>query len=244
MIHADKSISEPEAGNQDNPLDLTSEADENGNENETTAFRISPRQNARHSVSVTPAVSKENSPDEIEQANKSSPVASPSDLKNKRNAEAFSAEKSRQHSLTSSARFELVRKQRRQAREKIHEACGKARKVKERARKDAAAAQACLVDDDDDGDALLGSPEPYVLVERSEAPDEFVDFTTSLQVAAKVSSKSGGVFQVWHRKIGAVGQEEAVADEELEGRGHGVDGTCCLRLRRCRRVMDTIDFRG
>ena len=55
----------------------------------------------------------------------------------------------------------------------------------------AAAAQACLVDDDDDGDALLGSREPYVLVERSEAPDEFVDFTTSLQVAAKVSSKSG-----------------------------------------------------
>jgi hypothetical protein len=193
MIHADKSRSEPEAGNQDNPLDLTSEADENGNENETTAFRISPRQNARHSVSVTPAVSKENSPDDIEQANNSSSVASPSDLKNKRNAEAFSAKKSRQHSLTSSARFELVRKQRRQAREKIHAACGKARKVKEGARRDAAAAQACLDDDDDDddSDALLGSREPYVLAERSEAPDEFVDFTTSLQVAAKVSSKSG-----------------------------------------------------
>ena len=193
MIHADKSRSEPEAGNQDNPLDLTSEADENGNENETTAFRISPRQNARHSVSVTPAVSKENSPDDIKgHGDKSSPITtSLSDLNNKRNAEAFSAEKSRQHSLTSSARFELVRKQRRQAREKIHAACGKARKVKEGARRDAAAAQACLVDDDDDGDALLGSREPYVLVERSEAPDEFVDFTTSLQVAAKVSSKSG-----------------------------------------------------
>jgi hypothetical protein len=61
--------------------------------------------------------------------------------------------------------------------------------VKEGARRDAAAAQACFVDDGDD-DVLLGSRELYVLVERSEAPSEFFDFT-SPRVAAKVSSKSG-----------------------------------------------------
>jgi hypothetical protein len=192
MIHADKPRSEPEAGNRDNPFDFTAEDDDEEEEEEeetinphAAQFKISPRQNPRHSVSVTPAVSEDNDPDE-----KSTPITtSPSDLKNKRNAEAFSAEKSRQHQLSSSARFELVRKQRRQAREKIHAACGKARKVKEGARRDAAAAQACFVDDGDD-DVLLGSRELYVLVERSEAPSEFFDFT-SPRVAAKVSSKSG-----------------------------------------------------
>jgi hypothetical protein len=59
--------------------------------------------------------------------------------------------------------------------------------VKDRAHRDAAAAQACIVDDGDD--VLLGSREPYVLIERSEAPSEFFDLS-SLQVAARGSIKS------------------------------------------------------
>ena len=37
---------------------------------------------------------------------------------------------------------------------------------------------------------LPGSREPYVLVEKSEAPGDYVDFT-SLQVVAKGSTESG-----------------------------------------------------
>jgi hypothetical protein len=160
-----------------------------------TWFKISPSQNPRHSVSVTPAISEEDGSDGAEgvEDSPSSIATSPSDLQTKRNVEAFSAEKSRQRQLTSSARFELVRKQRRQVRGKIHTACAKARKVKEGARRDAAAAQACLVVDGGDGDVLLGSREPYVMVERSEAPSEHVDFTTSPRVAAKESRKPGGL---------------------------------------------------
>jgi hypothetical protein len=115
-----------------------------------------------------------------------SPTTSPEDLKAMRNAEAFSSEKSKQqHQLTPSARLE-----RRQNRERIHAVGQKAQKVKERARRDVAAAKACLVDDDDD-DALLGARELYVQVERSEAPGEFVDFTLgSLKGVAKESAKS------------------------------------------------------
>lgn len=179
-IHADKPRSEVSAGNNlDSPRDPTAEVEDDSEENTDahTWFKISPRQNPRHSISVTPAVSeRQNS---IERAvNKSSPSASPSDLKNKRSAEAYSAEKTRQHQLTPSVRFQLIRKQRRQDRGKIHTACAKARKVKEGARKNAAASQACLVDD---VAALPGSREPYVLVDRSEAPSEFVDFPTPLQ---------------------------------------------------------------
>jgi hypothetical protein len=141
-IHADKPRSELEAGNRDNPFDLTAQDDEEEEEGtadpHTARFKISQRQNPRHSISVTSAVSAENNdPDDIERvADKSPPItSSPSDLKNKRNAEAFSAEKSRQHQLTPSARFESVRKQCQRGRETIHAAGGKARKVKERAQR-------------------------------------------------------------------------------------------------------------
>jgi hypothetical protein len=183
---------ENEAGNKGNPLVLTSEAEEGECEttDPSTWFKISPRQNPRHFVSVTSAVSEEDGPENTKQVNKSPPTTSPSDSKSKFNAEAFTAEKSRQHQLTSSARFELIRKQRQQVREKIHAACGKARKVKERARRDSAIAQACLVDDDDNNDnALLEHREPYVLVNKSESPSEYVDFTVSLKVVVKESAQ-------------------------------------------------------
>ena len=67
----------------------------------------------------------------------------------------------------------------------------KALKAKERARRDVAAAKACLVEEGGDNDALMGARELYVQVERSEAPREFVDFTLgSLKGVAKESAKS------------------------------------------------------
>jgi hypothetical protein len=172
-IFTDKPRSELSPGNEGNPLDLTSDADDNETPNPHGWFKISPRQNPKHSVSVTPAVSEENNPDPISQDvdETSSPTTtSPSTLKAQRNAEAFSTEKIRQHNLASRIRFELVRKQRRQDRTKRHAACARAGKVKARTVRDAE----CLVDV-----VHSVSRELYVQVDRSEAPREFVDFTTT-----------------------------------------------------------------
>ena len=148
-------------------------------------FKIAPRQNPSHSLRVDSKTPEQNTPENLEQAVKSPAGAIPEDLEVNRKAQAFSQEKSRQHQLPSSARFELVRKQRLAIREQIHAVCGKARKVKESSQRDAAAAQACLINDDDEG--LLGSHEPYVLVIKSEAPSDYIDFTSL--GTAKESSK-------------------------------------------------------
>jgi hypothetical protein len=107
---------------------------------------------------------------------------SPSDSRAKRNAETFSTENSIQHQHTSSARFSLVRKQRWEDREQIYAAGKKARKVKAGTVRDA-------------GFLIDGVPsvscEPYVQVDRSEAPEEFLDLTSgSLRVVAKEAPKS------------------------------------------------------
>lgn len=176
-FHIDKPRSELSPGNEGNPLDLTSDADNNEIPNPHGWFKISPRQNPKHSVSITPAVSEKYNPDPISQDvdETSSPTTtSPSTLKAQRNAEAFPTEKIRQHNLASSIRFELVRKQRRQDRMKRHAACARAGKVKARTARDAE----CPVDV-----VHSVSRELYVQVDRSEAPREFVDFTaTSLRV--------------------------------------------------------------
>ena len=186
VIQIDKPLT-PSPGNKaDNPLDLTSEADEAdevepGFEHDSTDphtwVKISPRQNARHSISasVTSAINK---PDHIEQADG---TLSPSDSRAKRNAETFSTENSIQHQHTLSARFSLVRKQRREDRERVHAAGKKARKVKADTVRDAEFPV--------DGISSV-SCEPYVQVDRSEAPGEFVDFTPgSLRDVAKEASK-------------------------------------------------------
>ena len=176
-FHIDKPRSELSPGNEGNPLDLTSDADDNEIPNPHGWFKISPRQNPKHSVSITPAVSEENNPDPISQDVDETPsptTTSPSTLKAQRNAEAFPTEKIRQHNLASSIRFELVRKQRRQDRMKRHAACARAGKVKGHTVRDAE----CLVDV-----VHSVSRELYVQVDRSEAPREFVDFAaTSLRV--------------------------------------------------------------
>jgi hypothetical protein len=178
-ILTDKPRSELSPGNEGNPLDLTSDADDNEIPNPHGWFKISPRQNPKHSVSVTPAVSEENNPEPISQDvdETSSPTTtSPSTLKAQRNAETFSTEKLRQHNLASSIRFELVRKQRHQDRMKRHAACARAGKVKVRTVRDAE----CLVDV-----VPSVSRELYVQVDRSEAPREFVDCTASLRVVPR-----------------------------------------------------------
>jgi hypothetical protein len=173
-IFTDKPRSELSPGNEGNPLDLTSDADDNETPNPHGWFKIS--QNPKHSVSVTPAVSEENNPEPISQDvdETSSPTTtSPSTLKAQRNSEAFSNEKIRQHNLASSIRFELVRKQRRQDRTKRHAACARAGKVQARTVRD----PECIVDV-----VHSVSRELYVQVDRSEAPREFVDCTASLRV--------------------------------------------------------------
>lgn len=184
LICADKARLEDKSGNEDNTVDLTTE--EVDIADPSTWFKIAPRQNSRRSLRVAYTVSEEDATKFVEKADKP-PIANTEDSESKRKAEAFSQKKSRQHQLSSSARFELVRKQRLQIREQIHAASEKARKFKERARRDLEVAQGCLVDDDDE--ALLNRCEPYVLVIKSEALGDYVDFT-SLQVAPKRPSKS------------------------------------------------------
>lgn len=178
-IHVDKAQLEVAAGNETNPLDLTTEEYELADPNNTW-FKIAPRQNPKHSLRIASRVSEEEDVSaSVKQADKS-PTTGPEVSKRKRQVEAFSEEKSRQHRLSSSAHFNLVRKQRGQIREQIHAACEKARKVKERALRDAATARACLVDD-----GLPKARELHVLVPRSEAPSGYVDFTSVRAVAVR-----------------------------------------------------------
>lgn len=81
----------------------------------------------------------------------------------------FAQEKAQQQTLSSLERFESTRKKRLETRVKRQEACEKARKIRQRALKDVAAAQECLVD------SVPMASSSHVLVKRSEVPAS-VDF--------------------------------------------------------------------
>jgi hypothetical protein len=110
------------------------------------AYKIAPKLNARHSVSPVSISSDEEAQPERLDVSATQKIASTRDRAKELAAEAFAQEKMEQRRLSPTTRFNKIRKLRMEDRARIHKACQTAQKTKERALRDAAAAEACLVE--------------------------------------------------------------------------------------------------
>lgn len=164
-------------------------------------YKIAPNRNSRHSIRLF------ESSDEDEQSQhlngqttqlKSGPVSTSP-------AQAYAQGKAWQHELSGQARFDSVRRQRAADRLRVHNACQKARKVKERALRDVETAAACLVDDVSTSDSYV-----QIEIDNVEVPIDFVDLTRedTRRKNRKLANKP------WPP------QKQALAAAELEGWGH------------------------
>jgi hypothetical protein len=135
------------------------------------AYKIAPKLNARHSVSPVSISSDEEAQPERLDVSATQKIASTRDRAKELAAEVFAQEKMAQRRLSPTTRFNKIRKLRMEDRARIHKACQKAQKTQERALRDAAAAEACLVE-------TVPESSLDVLVKSKEAPVEFVDATT------------------------------------------------------------------
>lgn len=120
-------------------------------------------------------------------------------------SKAYAEGKAWQHELSGQAHFDNVRRQRAANRLRVHNACQKARKVKERALSDVETAAACLVDDVSMSDSYV-----QIEIDNVEVPTDFVDFTHEYtrRKKRKLANKPWPL------------QKQALAAAELEGWGH------------------------
>jgi hypothetical protein len=135
------------------------------------AYKIAPKRNARHSVRAVSISSDEESQPEHLDVSTSQKIVSTQDGARELSAEAFAQEKLAQRRLSPTTRFNKIRTQRMEDRTRIHKASQKAQKTRERAVRDAAGAEACLVE-------TVPESRLCVLVKMKEAPVDFVNCTT------------------------------------------------------------------
>jgi hypothetical protein len=164
-----------------------------------SAYKIAPKLNAKHSVRPVSISSDNESKPEHLDVSTSQKIVSTQDRAGKLSAEAFAQEKMAQRRLSPTTRFNQIRRQRMEDRTRIHKACHKAQKTKERALRDAAAAEACLVE-------TVPESRLCVLVRRKEAPIECVDCTalSTGQVAKQEKSASS---EQWPPKTNWKGED-------------------------------------
>jgi hypothetical protein len=167
------------------------------------AYKIAPKLNARHSVRPISIPSDEEAQPKHLDVSATQKVVNSQHRAREPSAEAFAQEKMAQRRLSPSIRFNKIRRQRMHDRMRIHKASQRAQMTKERALRDAAAAEACLVE-------TVPEPSLYVLVKSKEAPIGFVD-------CIKLSSSQVGG-RVMKRKEHFDAKQAMATEDELEGR--------------------------
>jgi hypothetical protein len=147
-------------------------------------YKIAPKLDARHSVRPVSISSDEGAQPNHFDVSATQKVVNSQHRAREPSAEAFAQEKMAQRRLSPNARFNQILRQRMEDRTRIHKASQRAQKTKERAIRDAAAAEACLVE-------TIPDSSLYVLVKSKEAPIEFVDCTklSSSQVVGRMMER-------------------------------------------------------
>lgn len=174
-------------------------------------FKISPRRNARHSIRLASKGPQQHH--EAKAWKRLSSSASHFDQKRRQQRQLFLEEKAWQRSLSGLERFNQARQQRQEIRDQRHKAGEKARKVRERFQRDVAIAEACLVQD-------VPIPKDFhVLVKKSDAPADFIDFTGSEHVTGR--HKGSKASENWPPKRNWKGQRMVLT----EGAGYVLEKT-------------------
>jgi hypothetical protein len=135
------------------------------------AYKIAPKLNKRHSVRPVYISSDEDAQSKHLDVFTNQKIANTRDRTRGLSAEAFAQEKMAQRRLSPTVRSNKIRRLRMEDCTRIHKASQRAQKTKERAFRDTAAAEACIVETVPDSNL-------YVPVKSKEAPIEFVDCTT------------------------------------------------------------------